>query len=434
MIGGGVIGMIALVSIISSPPEKTERNTQKDVIKNILTDGSARETSMDALVSNVKSSLKTNQIQARDIAQLKKEVRFAREVTGTTQNFTKTLDALRADLRKQDEVNKELRKMLENQGVKLSTRLNDLTSTTTSQYKELENREIKKAKALNTSDNNSDLKIISKHDNENPFKKKNLVVYEPTKRETDKASPKPKSRKKNKVRGVQIVNIKSQPDVAIIEKQPDEPVFLPMGTIMTGRLLNGMDAPTGAGARKDPFPSTIRIDHEAILPNRYTADIRECFLQLGGYGDMSSERAYLRSEAISCVRDDGKVIETRIDGYAVGEDGKVGVRGRLVSKQGTLIARSLVAGFFSGFAEAMDKAKIPALSTNGSSGYENVLNTNTLQSGVSSGASSAMERISDFYLEMAEGMFPVIEIDADRSVDIILTRGQHLEIVSKGVK
>ncbi|MDJ1478821.1 TraB/VirB10 family protein [Bacillus sp. LS15-K4] len=87
-------------------------------------------------------------------------------------------------------------------------------------------------------------------------------------------------------------------------------------------MTTGLDAPTHESARREPFPALLRIQKEAILPNRFRADIKECFLIAAGYGDLSSERAYLRGETISCVREDGGVIETRLDSYAVGEDGK----------------------------------------------------------------------------------------------------------------
>ena len=197
-----------------------------------------------------------------------------------------------------------------------------------------------------------------------------------------------------------------------------------------------MDAPTAKGARKDPFPATIRLQKEAILPNRFRADVRECFLIVSGYGDLSSERAYLRGEVISCVRDDCGVIESRLYGYAVGEDGKAGVRGRLVSKQGAMIAKSLTAGFLSGFAQALDTNPVPVINTNPTDTpvYQQVFNENTLQSGISKGASSAMEKVAQFYLDMAEGMFPVIEVDAGRQIDVIITKGQQLKLKSQGTK
>ena len=48
-------------------------------------------------------------------------------------------------------------------------------------------------------------------------------------------------------------------------------LFIPAGTILRGVLLNGLDAPTGQGARSQPTPALVRIKHEAILPNRFRA-------------------------------------------------------------------------------------------------------------------------------------------------------------------
>ncbi len=214
-------------------------------------------------------------------------------------------------------------------------------------------------------------------------------------------------------------------------RENDEGAFIPAGSIVSGVLLTGMDAPTGSGARQDPFPATIRINKEAILPNRFRADVRECFMLISGHGDLSSERAYLRSETISCVREDGGVIETGLKGYASGEDGKAGIRGRLVSKQGSIIAKSLMAGFMSGAAEAFDVDPVPVLETSGSGGstqYQSNYDPKLVQGAVSKGASSAMERIAEFYIDMAEGMYPVIEISAGRQIDVIVTSGAQLKI------
>jgi len=42
------------------------------------------------------------------------------------------------------------------------------------------------------------------------------------------------------------------------------------------------------------MPALIRVKHQAILPNRVRADVRECFLLVSGFGDLASERAQLR--------------------------------------------------------------------------------------------------------------------------------------------
>lgn len=222
-----------------------------------------------------------------------------------------------------------------------------------------------------------------------------------------------------------------QEEQARIEaERADEAVYLPPGSIITGTIISGMDAPTGRGARQDPFPSLIRIKHEAILPNRFRADVRECFAIMGGYGDISSERAYLRGETFSCVREDGSVIESSFEAYAVGEDGKAGLRGRLVSKQGQLLAKSLTAGVLQGFSGAFNRVPVPTLSLNDGNQqlYQQAFSGDALQSGAVTGVGQALDRLAQFYIDQAEGMFPVIEIDAGREVEIILVRGGRLAI------
>ncbi len=210
----------------------------------------------------------------------------------------------------------------------------------------------------------------------------------------------------------------------------DSGVYLPAGSILTGTLVTGMDAPTGQGARQEPFPSLLRIKHEAILPNRFRADVRECFVIVGGFGDLSSERAYLRGESISCIREDGRVVESSLESYTVGEDGKAGLRGRLVSKQGQMLAKGMMAGVLEGFAGAFNTSPIPTLSLDAGKQplYQQAFSGDAVQSGAVSGAGKALDRLAQFYIDQADGMFPVIEIDAGREVEIVLIRGSKLAI------
>ncbi len=214
------------------------------------------------------------------------------------------------------------------------------------------------------------------------------------------------------------------------DELPEDAVLIPAGSILRGVLLSGMDAPTGKQSRRDPYPALARIKHDAILPNRFRADVRECFLMLAGYGDLASERAYLRTEAITCVREDGGAIEVAIDAYATGEDGKVGVRGRVVSKQGKLIAQAMMASFVEGFSKMFSTVPVTTLSTTAgqSATFQNVLTPQAMQGAAVSGAGDSLDRLADFFMDMAEEMFPVIEIDAGRSIELVLNRGATLRI------
>ncbi|MDT0618574.1 TrbI/VirB10 family protein [Salinisphaera sp. P385] len=199
---------------------------------------------------------------------------------------------------------------------------------------------------------------------------------------------------------------------------------MPAGSILSGVLITGMDAPTGNQARSEPVPSLIRVKTEATLPNYFAFDVRECFVLAAGFGDLSSERVFLRAERISCIRaSDGRVVEKSIDAYASGEDGKTGVRGRLVSRAGSVLANSLLAGFASGVSQAFGQQRVPIVSTNPDQGFFTPSAGDLASSGLSGGASNALERLADYYLQFAEETFPVIEVDAMRQVNFILVRG-----------
>ena len=209
--------------------------------------------------------------------------------------------------------------------------------------------------------------------------------------------------------------------------------YLPAGAVFEGVLLNGMDAPTSSVTQKQPVPALVRIKSESLIPNLMSmgdGDIRECFLVIGGHGVLATERAQLRTETLSCVREDGRVIEAELEGYAVGEDGKVGMRGRLVSKQGSMIAKSLVSGFLAGFGQAIAPSQVPQLNvTPGSSAqYQSIDMGAAAQAGVGKGISEASKMVAQFYLDMAKEMFPVIEVDAGRKVSIVTLRGIQLSL------
>ena len=218
------------------------------------------------------------------------------------------------------------------------------------------------------------------------------------------------------------------------KEKKDVETFLPAGSIFPGTLITGLDVSCGKSSKKDPFPVLLRVKKEAILPNFYRADVRECFLIAAGWGDLGSERAYLRGERLSCIRADGKAIETKIDMYAVGEDGKAGVRGRLVSKTGALLSKALLAGFMEGFSKVFTKTPVTVIAT-GSPGqttpFQSSLSKDSMQSAGLEGAGSALERLSKYYIDLAKDIFPVIEIDAGRAVDFVLISGKSLKLQSR---
>lgn len=214
-----------------------------------------------------------------------------------------------------------------------------------------------------------------------------------------------------------VVPAKASAEVTTIPTQ-----YIPSGSIMTGVIITGLDAPTGKNAIKDPIPVLVRIKHDAILPNRFASDVKECFLLASGHGDLASERAYLRAESVSCVRNDKKVIDVKVEAFAVGPDGKAGVRGRLVSKQGQLIAKASLAGIAQGFATAFEGSRYQLNPQQPDYGL-------AAQGGAIAGVGSAFDRISKYYLDLADQIFPVIEIDAGQKISFVMVKGESMGVL-----
>lgn len=202
--------------------------------------------------------------------------------------------------------------------------------------------------------------------------------------------------------------------------------YLPAGTFVRAAMINGLDAPTGGQAQSNPNPVLLRLVDNAQLPNAFKADLKDCMITANGHGDLSSERAYIRTDRLSCVDSEGGAIDIAIRGYVSGEDGKTGVRGRLVTKSGQVIANALFTGVLSGLGEGL-KQNATATSTSAHTGVQTQDVRNPWAFGVGTGMSKAMDRIVQYYMKLADKLFPVIEVDGGRVVDVIITRGVTIE-------
>jgi len=202
--------------------------------------------------------------------------------------------------------------------------------------------------------------------------------------------------------------------------------FLPV-SFTRGTLLGGLDAPTGGQSQSNPHPVLIRLSDNSFLPNRFRAEYRECFVVAAGYGDISSERAYLRTESLSCVRTDGMTLEVKIQGSIYGEDGKVGMRGRLVTKQGQMLANALLAGVVSGIGQGLATSSTE-YSTSPFGTVASASGSDAYRAGLGSGVGKALDRLAQYYIKLAENTFPVIEVDAGREVDVVITKGVRIDV------
>lgn len=203
--------------------------------------------------------------------------------------------------------------------------------------------------------------------------------------------------------------------------------YIPAGTFARIVVLNGLDAPTGGQAQNNPSPVLLKVLDSATMPNGYKANLAGCIITANGYGDVSSERSYIRLDRLTCVSQDGGAIDISVKGYVAGEDGKAGMRGKLVSKTGQILANGLLAAVGSGIGQAFSSSATTT-TTNPFGGQTATTNPGKeFQAGVGKGVGSAFEGLSKYYIQLAEKTFPIIEVDGGRVSDVVFSRGFILE-------
>lgn len=231
------------------------------------------------------------------------------------------------------------------------------------------------------------------------------------------------------------ITVLSNPDVTMagIEgtgangKKKVRTVYLPP-SFMEAKLLTGFDASTSGQGTNNPEPLLLRIQTPAVLPNDIKANLRGCFVIAEAVGRLDKERADVRLVSLSCLSNEGRaVIDTPIKGFVTDADSKVGLSGRVVSRMGAAIARTIVAGFFGGLGDMLKSTattqSTSALGTTTTVDSGQIANY-SIGGGLSKGASS----LHNFYLSLAKQTTPVIEVAANKKITVIISEGKELEI------
>ncbi len=191
---------------------------------------------------------------------------------------------------------------------------------------------------------------------------------------------------------------------------------------MEAQLLTGIKADTVQAGDKRPQPMLLRIQKPAILPNHIKANLKGCFIIANGHGYLASERVDGLLVSLNCTANNGaSIINSKISGYMVDEDGSKGLKGRVVYKAGQNIARAFAAGMIDGAGKAIaannkvtvidDGAVVEALKDSGS----------LFSSGLGQGISEASSDIKEIFIDLIEQTSPVIEIGPTKKVTIVIT-------------
>ena len=223
------------------------------------------------------------------------------------------------------------------------------------------------------------------------------------------------------------ITVMSNPVKTEPQKKKERTVYLPP-SFMSAILLTGLDAGTSNNGKSNPDPVLLRVQTPAVLPNDVKANLSGCFVVGEGQGRLDKERVDIRLISLSCLTKEGSaVIDTQVKGFVTDADAKTGLAGHVVSRMGSSVARTLIAGMFSGAGDMM-KTQATSTSVSGLGTVSTVDPSKIGSYAVGSGLSAGSQRLADFYLTLAKQATPVIEANAYKHVTVVISEGKELVI------
>lgn len=196
---------------------------------------------------------------------------------------------------------------------------------------------------------------------------------------------------------------------------------IPAGTFVKAYLMHEIAAHTAVSSASDPLPVTFELIDDLNLPQKLKKNFKDCRVIGSAYGNLSSERIYVRLEELSCVnKNTGELIITDLVGYVV--DVGVGIAGTVVSRDFKYLQNGFVGGVFSGLGKTLGQTNTvsPLFSMNGQ--ISAIPTGEAFKSGMAEGSSSSLDRLSKYYLDRAESLYPVLYAPSGRIVDLVFKR------------
>ena len=209
----------------------------------------------------------------------------------------------------------------------------------------------------------------------------------------------------------------------------DSANYLPPNSIAVAKVIVGVDAAAGVQSQTDPLPVVLRITGPARSVydkgRLLTTNIAGCLVNGAARGDLSSEKVYVKLQRMTCPQPNGRFAVSDVKGF-IAFGGKTGVRGRVVSREGSLIGQAFFAGLAGGFGRGFSANTNTAF--NGTNltvgGQRQKLSAgDILAGGLGEGVATSGDMVSKYLIERAEQYQPVIEMPTGIDVEIVFLEG-----------
>lgn len=221
------------------------------------------------------------------------------------------------------------------------------------------------------------------------------------------------------------------------ENKVEDLVFTVQTGFAQGTIINGVSAPTFQYGKNEPEPIFISLDSLSQIANTFSENMENCIILGTAIGDFGTGRAKIRMSKISCSlqNEDDKMfyIDNPIDGWVFSEDGKTGLKGRLITQEGKIISKALPLGLLQGLISTLAatptllNGSISTTSTQQNQNPSNVLGAAAL-SGINDGSTKIISKIADYYIKLLDALNPIVEIRNGRKVTLAFKGGEKLKL------
>lgn len=199
----------------------------------------------------------------------------------------------------------------------------------------------------------------------------------------------------------------------------DTSFWVPTGTFSDAVVIEGADANASVRGENNLVPMQFKLKGLAHLPgNNRLVRLDNCFVTAAAYGDISSERAIVQLQRLSCMTG-GKHIDQVVKGH-VAFYGKNGIKGVPVMRNGKILGLAFTAGALGGLGQSASQVGQTVTGI----GATSMLSGGSVARGaIGGGVGKAADKLADYYIERAEQYHPIIPIGASNRVEVVFIEG-----------
>ena len=207
-------------------------------------------------------------------------------------------------------------------------------------------------------------------------------------------------------------------------KEDTMPKFTIMPGFLKGVIVAGADVPTLEQSPTEPKPIWLSVNSEQLIANGKSLNLKDCLIEAVATGDIGTKRGRFALKQLSCSLSDLAGVDykiiTAIKGNVYGEDGKIGAKGRLVSREGEIIEKGIPLAALEGIIQSLSKTN-NYIYPSGANISNSPNPIGDFADAGSTTGSKILGKFSEYYLKVLESLNPYVEIKAKRVVTIAIS-------------